>query len=200
MFTLAGLIVGIVSILIALGSLWVAKRSNDKADKSNTIAEGSDEIAERALKVAEEALAFQEESAEEIGKTEVSVTIEPVKPGDERILDLLLTATNTGGQKVYLKRVVLEADGVEISQQDFKFIHPGLTENTYIEPHQHNEQKVLAMHLKPAIQRQTGKKTGIVTITGCFIDGEGKRWPANSSVSFDLDKAYSILISPPQTG
>lgn len=189
---MAGLIVGIVGILIALGSLWFAKRSNDKAKESNKIAEGSNEIAERALKVAEEALAFQKESAEESGKIEVSVTIEPVKP-DDHIPAILLTATNTGGQRVYLKRVAFEADGVEINPQDFNFIHPGVTENPYIEPHQHNEQKALAWSLKQAIQRQTGKKKGIVTITGYFIDGEEKRWPAQpvEGVSFDLNQNYT---------
>ena len=189
---MAGLILGIIGTVIAIGSLigsiWIAKVANNKADESNKIAEGSKKIAERALKVAENALAFQKESEAEGKRIEVSGTIEPKL--DDKVPAILLTATNVGSQRVFLKRVVFEANGVEISQ-DSHFIQPDFKEG-YIDPHQPSEQKAVAWKLKPAIIEQTGKKRGTVTVTGYFVDGEGNRWPREplTGVSFDLTKEY----------
>lgn len=86
--------------------------------------------------------------------------------------------------------VEIRNDFEEIFRLLFNFISPGLDADTFIEPNQHNQQKIMAHSFEPAIKRQTGTTNNTVQVTAYFVDGEGKHWLADSSVPFDLNKDY----------
>jgi hypothetical protein len=186
---ISAIIIAAIAAIFAGLSAWYAKSQRDQTITSNRIANEATNQAKESNRISEEALQFQKVTREDSTRKEVTVTLNGIDR-KERVPAILLTATNTGGQKVYLRDVVVQADGIEIDRSDFNFISPGLDADTFIEPNQHNQQKIMAHSFEPAIKRQTGTTNNTVQVTAYFVDGEGKHWLADSSVPFDLNKDY----------